>query len=390
MKWTRRNFMGITAGALLAPAWTSGAVEAGKRWRVCVIGDTRQGGYGHDLHLAWSLREDVEVVALADPHEAGRQKHAEEAKAQGTYADYREMLEKERPDLVTIAPRITIHHRDYLMAAAECGAHGFMEKPLAVDMAEADEMIAAIDAKGLRWSIAFNFRTAPLVRHVRRMIMEEGLIGALIEMRGRGKEDHRAGAEDLVVLGTHTFDMMRYFAGDPEWCMAHISMDGKPAVRGDIREATEALGPILGDAVRASYGFPNGVTGYFSSVKNPVRNSGRWGLDFYGSKGVVLLRMESNGAPNAVWLDDPSWSGLRKAAWKPLPDAPDTAYPSSSPVRYGPITGDLLNAIQEQRRPEVSLHDGAASLEMIIAAYAAHLAGGRVALPLADRKHPLG
>ena len=57
--------------------------------------------------------------------------------------------------------------------------------------------------------------------------------------------------------------------------------------------------------------------------------------------------------------------------------------------RYAPIVNDLIAAIGENRLPMASLQDGRASLEMIQAVYAAHFGTGRVALPLADRKHPL-
>lgn len=385
MKMNRRVFLG--ASALGAVAAGTARPEKSK-FRACVIGDSKQGAYGHSLHLAWAGREDVEVVALADPDADGRERHAAEAQAQRSYADYREMLEKEQPDLVAIAPRWTVHHRAYLLAAAGCGAHGFMEKPLAVDLAEADDMIGAIEAKDLKWSIAFNFRASPVVHHARRMIMDEGIIGDVLELRARGKEDHRAGGEDLMVLGTHTFDLMRFFLGDPRWCSADITVDGRPAERGDIREATEPLGPVLGNGVQVMYGFAKGITGHFGSRKNADGNQGRWGLDFYGSKGVVTLRMDV--APAIYLLRDPTWApGGKDVAWEPLPDAPQVAIKNRAIEANAPIVDDLLRAIREDRPPWVSLQDGRASLEMIQAVYAAYLNGGRIALPLVERRHPL-
>ena len=41
------------------------------------------------------------------------------------------------------------------------------------------------------------------------------------------KEDARAGGEDLIVLGTHIFDLMLFFKGKPKWCMANIAVDGR-------------------------------------------------------------------------------------------------------------------------------------------------------------------
>jgi len=389
MEMNRRVFLGASALGMTAASSVARAKTASNgKLRACVIGDTKQGQYGHSLHMAWSTRDDVEVVGLADPDEEGRKKHAADAQAQRSYADYREMLDKEKPDLVSVGPRWTIHHREYLLAAAACGAHGFMEKPLAVDLTEADEMISMIDAKNLKWSIAFNFRASPVVQHARRLIMDEGLIGEVLELRGRGKEDRRAGGEDLMVLGTHTFDMMRFFLGDPQWCEARILVDGRAATREDVREATEPLGPVLGNHIEAAYGFPNGITAYFASKKNVDGNQGRWGLDIYGTKGIVSIRM--NIVPYIYLLRDPTWApGRANTDWEMLPDAPEVVIKNHATDANAPIIDDLLAAIDADRRPQVSLHDGRSSLEMILAVYAAYLNGGRIALPLVKRDHPL-
>jgi len=206
----RRAFLTSLAAApiLAGAAGKAFAAEGGKTYRACVIGDTENGGYGHDIHRVWGVRDDVEVVGLADPDEAGRTQRGQEAKAQNLYADWREMLEKEKPDLVAIAPRWTTNHKEYLLACAEIGAHGFMEKPLCVDLAEADEMISAIEAKNLKWAIAYNFRVTEIIQRLKKAIYEDKIIGSPLEIRSRGKEDNRAGGEDLIVLGCHLFDIM--------------------------------------------------------------------------------------------------------------------------------------------------------------------------------------
>jgi len=359
-----------------------------KRYRACVIGDSQQGGYGHSLHLMWGLREDVEVVGLADPDERGRKKHAAQAEAQRTYADYRTMLDKEKPDLVAIGPRWTVNHRDYLLACAEAGAHGIIEKPLTPDLAEADEAIGALEARGLKWAIAFNFRASPVIHHAKRLVFEEGLIGEILEIRGRGKEDNRAGGEDLIVLGTHSFDMMRFFLGAPEWCTADISVGGRPVTKADVREATEPLGPIVGDSIHAAFGFAGGVRGYFDSIKNPHGNQGRWGLDIYGTKGVVTIRMDS--APRVHVLPNPSWAPAGKdVGWEPLPGAPDVSFSHRHVGHYAPIIDDLMASIEEDREPSVSINAGRDALAMVQAVFAAPLHSGRVAFPLKNRSHPL-
>ncbi len=392
MNMNRRKFMGVSTAALLGAGALKSGFAAGEKYTACVLGDTNQGGFGHRMHLVWEKVDNVELLAISDPDEKGRAQIAKEAKPKRTYADYREMLEKEKPDFLTIGPRWTHHHVEYLTAAAEYNLHGLMEKPLAVDLAAADIMIEIIEAKNLKWSMAFNFRPTTIVQHAIKMVVEKGLIGDILELRGRGKEDHRSGGEDLLVLGTHVFDIMRYFAGDPLWCSADLTTMGKPSTLKEIYESKENLGPMLGDRVNAMYGFKDGIVGYFASSRNSDGNGGRWGLDIYGSKGIVTIRLDKRpfAYPVAYWLNDSTWApGEENVAWQPLPDAPELGITDPRTENYLPIVTDLIKAVEQDRLPKVSMQDGRASLEMIQAVYESYLTGKKVTFPLKERVHPL-
>ncbi|RPJ87513.1 MAG: gfo/Idh/MocA family oxidoreductase, partial [Acidobacteria bacterium] len=360
-----------------------------RKYRACIIGATGQGDYGHSLHLVFGLRPAVELVGLADPDEAARRAKAAEAGVARTYADYRQMLIKEKPDLVVVAPRFTVRHREYLLAAVNGGAHGLMEKPIADTLSDADEMLQATSSRSLKWSIAYNFRPMPIVQHARRLILEEGLIGQVLEVRGRGKEDRRAGGEDLLVLGCHIVDLMRFFLGDPVWCEADITVGGRRAGKADVHEATESLGPVVGDRVQATYAFKDGIKGYFASTRSEDGNGGRWGLDILGSGGIVTIRPDAQ--PMIGLLREPSWAPLAgRRNWEVLPGAPpEVMSPNPRAARYAPIVDDLLLAIEENREPKVSLRDGLLSLEMLQAVYESHVRETRVTFPLQSRAHPL-
>lgn len=390
MQINRRSFLAASATAVAASARAQVAND--KKYKACIIGDSNLGGYGHQIQHAFGSRDDVAVVGLADPVERGREWGKKVVGAERTYADYRDMLDKERPDLVAIGPRCTVRHQEYLLACVEAGAHGFIEKPLSDSLDAGDAMVAAADAKNLKWAIAYNFRGMSLVRRAWKLIHEENLIGTVLEARGRGKEDHRAGGEDLIVLGTHVFDLMRYFmGGSANWCSADVTVNGRPAAPGDVRQATEPLGPIVGDRVHALYSFPGGTVGYFDSMKNPDGNGGRFGLDIHGSRGVVSIRILHGDAQARVgWLDNSSWApGAKDPVWKPLPDAPPVEPEIEPRHRNKVITDDVIAAIEEDRRPEFSIHDGLASWEMIQAVFESCVQGGRVVMPLKNRSHPL-
>ena len=69
--------------------------------KIAIIGDTNDGGCGHSLDQAFVGVEGAEIVALADPDEAGRADFMERTGAGTGYTDYTEMLKVERPDIVS-------------------------------------------------------------------------------------------------------------------------------------------------------------------------------------------------------------------------------------------------------------------------------------------------
>ncbi|MGH8246843.1 MAG: Gfo/Idh/MocA family protein, partial [Gammaproteobacteria bacterium] len=131
------------------------------KYRVAVIGRTGRGNYGHGLDVVWNDIENVTVVALADEDPKGRADAARRLNAPKAYADYRELLEKERPQIVSVAPRWLDCHRDMVIECARFGCHIFLEKPMARTLQEADEMIAACERAHVKLAIAHQTRYSP-------------------------------------------------------------------------------------------------------------------------------------------------------------------------------------------------------------------------------------
>src|SRR5690606_27922022 len=93
-----------------------------------------------------------------------------------------------------------------IKAAAEARAHILMEKPFASNLAEADAMIAILDRAGVKVQVGHTARALAVTEETRKRL-RAGEFGELLEIRARGKEDRRAGGEDLIVLGSHCFDL---------------------------------------------------------------------------------------------------------------------------------------------------------------------------------------
>lgn len=362
------------------------------KYRVAVIGRTGKGNYGHALHTVWLKCERAEIVAVADENEDGRAAVAKQLGAKNAYADYRQMLEKEKPQIVSVADRWPDCHRDMVIACAELGANVFLEKPVAQTLQQADEMIAACDKHHVKVAVAHQTRYSPRVKIIKQLI-GEGKIGDVLELRGHGKEDNRGGGQDLMVLGTHTFDLMRFLVGDARWCFARIQQSGRKAVGGDVKQGAEQIGPILGDHIVANYGFDGLATGRFiTHVAKDGANTRYW-LEIRGTKGVIHVGFGI--LPVALLCEEPSGMfGRSKAPWQEITSAgigkPETL--DAKAIENGNIliVNDLIEAIEQDRPPLDSLHDGRAALEMILAVYESHRLEKLVELPLKNRKHPLG
>lgn len=156
--------------------------------------------------------EDIAAL-LADPDIARR--------APARYGDYRDLLEKERPDIVVVNPFYHLHAA-VTLAALMAGAHVFSEKPLALNLAE----LAAIDrarlASGRLVSMMLGFRDDPLFRAARRLV-REGAIGE--PLAGYAQKSYKLGVRPSMYnrretfggiipwVGIHAIDWFRWVSG---------------------------------------------------------------------------------------------------------------------------------------------------------------------------------
>jgi predicted dehydrogenase len=359
--------------------------------RAAVIGSTGRGDYGHAQDEVWNDLPGVQLVAVADDNKMGLAAAARKLKLNKAYTDYRRMLDEVKPDLVCIGCRWLDQHRDMVVAAAERGTHIYLEKPLCRTLAEADEMVAALEKTHAKLVMATTTRHSPKTAVVRQMIAD-GKIGRIIELRGRGKEDARGGGEDLWVLGTHIMDLVRLFGGDPAWCFAVVTAGGKPVSKGDVAPGNEGIGPLGGDAVAAMYGLPEARTAYFASQRRASGPRTRFGLTILGTEGVI--EMTTGYLPSVKYLAEPIWSaGQSGAKWQNVASTgiggTETLTRDKDPNGNRPCILELLAAIRENREPSGGIYDARAATEMIVAVFESQRIGGPAALPLANRQNPL-
>ena len=366
----------------------------GERYRAGAIGHTGRGNYGHLLEMAFQGLERVDFVAIADPDPEGRAAAGERTGARRLYADYRRMLAAEDLDLVSVCPRLPDCHAEMVIACAEAGARGLLiEKPLAPTLREADALLEACRVHGVKTAVAHR-RANPYEQYGKKLV-DEGAIGRLQVLRGHGKADHRAGSQDLMVLGTHMMDSMRYFAGaDVAWVHGHVTEGGREVALEDVRQGDEGIGPIAGDGVAAYFAFENGVTAHYESYRGDTvrRLNNLWfGFEVYGTEGIIALRDSPRGEMyiyrQGLWIpgeENGRWERVLLNEWERFPASERTHQSNLIIVR------ELIRAIEEDRpvRECSSGEDGRAALEMIMAVHESQRLGARVSLPLANRENP--
>lgn len=363
------------------------------------------------MHNAFRGLPGVEVVAHVDSNpEKIKERMAYGAKRH--YRSYMEMLDKEKPDIVVLCSRHPNDHFEQIKIATERGIHIYCEKPLTVNLEEADSIVELVERHHVKICMAHPARYSLAFRTMKAMV-EAGEIGTPMRIYGRGKCDHRGGGEDLVVLGTHILDLQTFFFGKPDYVFADVTVNGKPVVKTDRSKTVEPLGPLAGDEIFAYFRFPNDVCGTFESRQGLFnRESSSFvymGITVTGTRGSLSMRFN-----DCV----PYEPGLRISRI-PAPPEDHTCYekvelketreiPGAEPldpelcekfqwVPTKPLflesnrfaAWDLMCSIEEDRLPFSNVYTARTVVEMICGIYASHLAGSVMRFPLTDRKNPL-
>lgn len=361
------------------------------KYRVGIIGATGRGDYGHAVDVAFQKVEQVQVVAVADADEAGREKAKSRNGAERAYADYREMMAKEKLDIVAICPRWIDQHIDMLKAAAEAGCNVYMEKPFCRTLEECDWVVNQFDMRHLKLTIAHISLYSPVLKTIEKIIAD-GVIGDVLEIRGRGKEDRRGGGEDLWVLGSHIFGIMRRLGGSPTSCSALVRENGQPITKAHVKPGAEGIGPLAGDHIQATFSMPNSITGYFASRRNMGGNPTRFAVQVFGSKGVIEL--ESGYMVPGKILRDSSWSpGRSGAKWETITSAgigiDEPRQDASYEAGHIAAIQDLVSAIDQHQDTQCNPRECTAVIEMIAAIFESHRLGKPTSMPLTTRVNPL-
>ncbi|MBE0656179.1 MAG: gfo/Idh/MocA family oxidoreductase, partial [Bryobacteraceae bacterium] len=191
----------------------------------------------------------------------------------------------------------------------------------------------------------------------------------------------------------HMFNLISVLGGAPEWCFARVLQNGRGITRADVVEGAEGIGPLAGDEIHAMFRMAGGATAYWDSVRNAGRPPSRFGLEIFGSEGVVQM-FDTGHLPEMYWLPDPQWSpGQTGKRWIPISSV---GVGEPEPLKNGGLAGgnvlavrDLLDALEHGREPVANLREARVTMEMVVAIFESQRQGRAVTIPLDLRKNPL-
>ena len=336
------------------------------------------GGIAKTHAAALAELPEVEFAACCDIDEARARELAARHGVPNVFTDVGAMLGSGTIDMVTIC---TPHpsHAGLVIAAAEAGIHVLCEKPLTIDLGEADRMVEAAERAGIKFGGIFQRRFWPAAQRIHRAV-ESGDLGRLTlaecQVRiwrpreyferdaWRGKWTTEGGGA-LMNQAVHAIDLFQWYMG--------------PIVEIFGRYATLLHGDYIDveDTVVATVVFENGALGIIEAATTVKPNLG-FKVAVHGTgTGMVSLWEQPEGTAAIIDL----WTIEGQEEYND-PFAPDREHLPGFPEFHRLQIQDFVRAVLDDREPAVTGAEARKALEIILAIYHSSRTGLPVRLPL--------
>lgn len=318
------------------------------------VGMIATGSIARSQARGWMHTPEVQLVAIADTSQAARREFGEAfgVPEDKQYADYNEMLDSERLDIVSVCSWHGQHAPMTIAAAAWRPKAILCEKPMATSLGEADDMITAASRNGVKLAIG-HMRRFYSGWEATRQLVADGAIGRPLRVWSQIRDG-------LLNWGTHTIDGMRFVLGDPkaEWVMGAVERNTDRYERATRIE----------DGCMLLAGFEGGCQ---ALVEDDLTPEGSINFQITGTDGVLDVD------ENRVKLMNASTGG-----WKVLDNEQNDPF-------IGQARGivDWLEGRVEHYRGEAT--QARATLEIMMAAYESLRTHSVVRMPLKTRVNPL-
>lgn len=339
------------------------------------------------------------LTVVADTADDGRLGYASTVLgASYTTGDWREVVARDDVGLVCVAgPNFT--HRDVAVAAARAGKHLWIEKPAGRNLAETEEIAAAVDEAGVASAVGFNYRNVPAVELARDLVAS-GQLGEVRHVRVQMLGDYSAHPDGALTwrfvrelagsgvagdLASHGLDLAQYVAGPIGAVLADTSTfitERPQAVGAASHFSRGGDGPRLpvenDDYVAALLRFVAGGRGVLEASRVSVGEQNSYGLEVHGSTGALAWDFRRMGELRLCVGQD-----YQAAAWvtrrvgptdgEAARFQPDTAIPLSFDDLKVIEAKRLLTSIVTGKAEGATIHDMVRAARLTEAALLSHI-----------------
>jgi predicted dehydrogenase len=322
---------------------------------------------------------DAELFAVASPTKSHVRAFARAFGIPHIFTDYRKMMELDDLDLVVIgAPNDT--HCAITLAAAAAGKHVVCEKPLCLNLAEADQMITACKKAKVQLMYAEELCFAP--KYVRlKQLLDEGALGKPVLVKQSEKHDGphaphfwdvcRAGGGVTMDMGCHAIEFFRWMLGRPPITSVYAQMGTYVHVEKTRGEDNALL--ILE--------FANGAMGLAEESWTKLG-----GMDdraeVHGSKGVAYADLLHG---NAIETYSSTGYGYAVEKAGSTTGWSFTIYEEIWNYGFVQEMAHFVDCVKNRKPAAVTGADGRAVMEAIFAAYESARTGSKIMLPFTSQ-----
>ena len=333
-------------------------------------------------HIKAALNNGLEICAVCDikpeAMETLLSKYGlEKEEAIRRYTSYRDLLAAEKPTLGSIATE-SGSHAEIALACIDAGVNIIIEKPMAMSMADAEEIIRRSEQAGVKVSACHQNRFNVAVRQTRKAL-EEGRFGQIshgsVHVRWNRNRDYYdqapwrgTWAQDggcLMNQCIHGIDLLRWMMGDEVDEIYGVT-------RQQFHDYLECE-----DIGMAVVKFKNGAIGTIEGTTNVYPKNLEETLYLFGETGTVKLGGTST---NNIDVWDFADANEADEENRGLQEATSNVYGNG----HTSLFADMIEAIEQDRPPYVDAVAGRNALEMILAIYQSAATGKPVKLPLGD------
>lgn len=333
-------------------------------------------------HVTAAVNNNLEIVAVCDivpekMEEILAKHNLADDKSIKRYTDYKQMLEENELELVSIATE-SGKHASIALDAIDAGVSVIIEKPMAMNIADAEEIIKRADEKNVKVSACHQNRFNVAIQEVRKAIEGDRfgkLSHASINVRWnrnkgyydqapwRGTWEEDGGC--LMNQCIHGIDLLRWMMGDEV-----VEVYG--ATRQQFHDYLEAE-----DVGVAVVKFKNGAVGTIEGTTNVYPQNLEETLYIFGENGTVKVGGKSTNTIDVWDFKDETAEDQKN---KGLEEETSNVYGNG----HTSLFADVIEAIKEDRTPYVDGVAGRNALEMVLAIYKSQKEGVPVRLPLTD------